>query len=79
MSSVHRNNSLAAAFKTKRLVAPPQPECIQEAEEDIHVTNAFTYFPLWRGVKALWWGIDWCFGRMGSRAERTARLAKARE
>ncbi|USP80945.1 hypothetical protein yc1106_08219 [Curvularia clavata] len=63
-SSVQRNNSLAAAYRPSRSTTPPKAEHIQEIEERKEGPSGLAYFSLWKGVEALWRGIDWCVGRM---------------
>lgn len=67
---VPRRNSLAEAYRSSRSASPPTKETIQEEKEVTEeVTTGLEYFPLWLGVKAIWWGVDWCVGevaRLGS-------------
>jgi hypothetical protein len=48
-----QKDSLARTYK-RTIVVPPHKE---------EPTHGFEYFPLWLDIKALWFGINWCFSQ----------------
>jgi hypothetical protein len=39
-------------------------------------THGFQYFPLWLAIKALWFGIDWCFNQVFDGFEAIERMRR---
>jgi hypothetical protein len=61
-----RRNSLAAAYKATQPHVHPKDESF----------NAFEYFPLWLGIKGVWYGLDWCFCQAFDGVETVAKLGQ---